>query len=190
MAQEVEDILAVVPHNELAIQWDVCLEIYIWEGLREIFFSDPKQGCLDRLIALGNLVPEPVELGYHFCYGDFKHAHAVEPKDAQNMVTMANAIIAGVKRYVNFFHFPVPRDRSDDAYFAPLNKLKIGPETEIILGLVHYTDGETGTRKRMATADRVLSSRYGIATECGWGRRDKATIPALIDIHAACAASG
>lgn len=189
VAEELSNILAAVPHHELAIQWDVCLEIYIWEGVREIFFADPKQGCIDRLIALGDLVPEPVELGYHFCYGDFKHAHAVEPKDAGNMVTMANAIAAGMRRDVDFFHFPVPRDRDDDAYFAPLRGLQIDAETEVILGLVHHTDGEAGTRRRMAAADRALPQGYGIATECGWGRRDKATIPALIDIHAACAAA-
>ena len=94
VAQELEDVLSAVPAADLAIQWDVCLEIFIWEGIRDIFFPDQKQGCIDRLIALGNLVPEPAELGYHFCYGDFKHAHAVEPKDARVMVDMANAIAA------------------------------------------------------------------------------------------------
>lgn len=188
IAQELNDVLAAVPHHDLSIQWDVCLEIFVWEGLREVFFADPKQGCIDRLIALGKLVPEPADLGYHFCYGDFKHAHAVEPKDMQNMVTIANGIIDGVKRPVNFFHFPVPRDRHDDAYFAPLSKLKIRAETEIYLGLVHHTDGAVGTLRRMEAASRFVK-RYGISTECGWGRRSKATIPELIDIHATCAAS-
>lgn len=187
LAQELSDVLQVVPHRELSIQWDVCLEIFVWEGLRDVFFPDPKQGCIDRLIALGNLVPEPVELGFHFCYGDFKHAHAVEPKDMQNMVTMANAIVGGVKRPIDFFHFPVPRNRHDEAYFAPLGKLDIRPATEVILGLVHLTDGASGTRQRMDAASRFIE-RYGISTECGWGRRDRSTIPELIDIHAACAA--
>ena len=188
VAEELKEILAVVPHNDLAIQWDVCLEVYIWEGLRDIFFQDAKQGCIDRLIDLGNLVPAPVELGYHFCYGDFRHAHAVEPKDTQNMVTMANAIAAGVRRQIDFVHMPVPRNRDDDAYFAPLRNLRLDPATEIYLGLVHHTDGQAGTLRRMAVAGRFLPGGYGISTECGWGRRDKATIPALIDIHAACAA--
>jgi hypothetical protein len=189
LAEELKEVLAAVPNNDLAIQWDVCLEILIWEGVREIFFTDPKQGCIDRLVALGNLVPASVELGYHFCYGDFKHAHAIDPKDAQNMVTMANAIVAGVHRHTDFFHFPVPRNRDDDEYFMPLKNLRTDVDTGIFLGLVHHTDGVAGTRRRMAAADRALPHGYGIATECGWGRRDKATIPGLIDIHAACAAS-
>jgi hypothetical protein len=187
ITQELRDILEAVPHEDLSIQWDVCLEMYIWEGVREIFFSDAKQGCLDRLIALGDLVPEPVELGYHFCYGDFRHAHAVEPKDMQNMVTMANGIVAGARRQVNFFHMPVPRNRDDDSYFAPLKNLKIQLATEIYLGLVHHTDGEAGTLRRMAAADRAMPQGYGISTECGWGRREKSTIPELIHIHAFCA---
>ncbi len=39
---------------------------------------------------------------------------------------------------------------SDDAYFAPLRRLKLRPETELCLGLVHYTDGVAGTRGRLA----------------------------------------
>jgi hypothetical protein len=39
---------------------------------------------------------------------------------------------------------PVPRDRSDDAYFASLDQLKLAPESRLYLGLVHYTDGVEG----------------------------------------------
>jgi hypothetical protein len=185
--QEVADVLAAVPHDQLAIQWDACVEIYIWEGMTEIFFKDPKQGCIDRLIALGNIIPEPVELGYHFCYGDFRHKHGIEPKDMQNMVTIANAVNAGLKRSLNFVHMPVPRDRDDEAYFLPLKNLTIPGTTEIYLGLVHHTDGVEGTQRRMATASRVLPQGYGISTECGWGRRERKTIPELMEIHARCA---
>jgi hypothetical protein len=52
---------------------------------------------------------------------------------------------------------------------------------------VHYTDGVTGTRRRLATAERH-ANRFSIATECGFGRRDPATIPELLRIHAELAA--
>jgi hypothetical protein len=187
VAGELADVCAAVLVEELAIQWDVCLEIYVWEGIRDTYFADPKAGCIERLIALGDLVPRSVELGYHFCYGDFKHAHAVEPKDMQNMVTMANAIAAGLRRPVSWWHMPVPRDRDDAAYFAPARGLNDSPGTELYLGLVHHTDAEPGTLRRMTAADRCLDRPYGISTECGWGRRDKATIPRLVDIHVQCA---
>jgi hypothetical protein len=47
---------------------------------------------------------------------------------------------------------PVLRNRNDDAYFAPLRRLTPHPETELYLGLVHFTDGVEGTRRRIATA--------------------------------------
>lgn len=188
MARELEGLLTVVPHDELAVQWDACLEIFVWEGLKTLEgIADQHGEVLASLVRIGNLVPAGVELGYHLCYGDFRHKHGVEPKDVANMVTIANTITAGLTRPFNWIHMPVPRDRDDDAYFAPLADLKLKPETELFLGLIHYTDGEEGTRRRMATASRHAQG-YGIATECGLGRRDPATIPDLMRIHACCAA--
>lgn len=186
MAKELENVLAIVPHDELAIQWDSCLEIFVWEGVKDIHFNDPRKGVLDALVRVGNIVPEPVELGYHLCYGDFRHKHGVEPTDMTNMVIIANALTKSVRRPINWFHMPVPRNRDDDAYFAPLVGLELAPQTELFLGLIHYTDGVEGTRRRMATANRHWPN-YGIATECGLGRRDPATIRALLDIHCRCA---
>jgi hypothetical protein len=37
--------------------------------------------------------------------------------------------------------------------------------------------------KRIATAQRFIND-FGIATECGFGRRPAETVPALIDLHA------
>jgi hypothetical protein len=39
----------------------------------------------------------------------------VQPKDTGIMVEMANAITAGVKRPIDFFHMPVPKGRTDDS---------------------------------------------------------------------------
>ena len=81
---------------------------------------------------------------------------------------------------------PVPRNRSDAAYFEPLRRLELRPETELCLGLVHHTDGVEGTKKRLATAKRYAAN-FSIGTECGFGRRDPRTIPELLRIHAAVA---
>jgi hypothetical protein len=35
---------------------------------------------------------------------------------------------------------PVPRDRTDDAYFAPLARLRLKGETELSFGLVHVNE--------------------------------------------------
>ena len=51
----------------------------------------------------------------------------------------------------------------DDGYFAPLDRLELRPETELCLGLVHYTDGLIGTRRRLATAQKYVKN-FSIAT--------------------------
>jgi hypothetical protein len=50
---------------------------------------------------------------------------------------------------------PVPRGRDGAGYFAPLKGLKVDNGTELYLGLVHRTDGVSGTVRRMAVANRV-----------------------------------
>ena len=102
------------------------------------------------------------------------------------MVEMANLITRSVPRPITWIHMPVPRDRSDDAYFAPLKNLKLRPETTLALGLVHHTDGLEGTARRMATA-RKYAANFAIGTECGFGRRRPETIPELLRIHAEAA---
>jgi hypothetical protein len=180
---ELDEIAAAIPHNDLALQWDVAVEMAIWEGLWPTHFTDVKTGIIERLVRIGNRVPADVELGYHLCYGDYQHSHFAQPVDAANSVEVANAVSAALKRPINWMHLPIPRDRSDDAYFAPLRNLKLRSETELYLGLVHFTDGVAGTRQRVAAAQRVIPE-FGVATECGLGRRPPETIPDLLRIHA------
>jgi hypothetical protein len=125
-----------------------------------------------------------VPLLFHFCYGDANHKHAIEPTDMNDMVLIANALAQKISRRINLLHMPVPRERTDEAYFKPLNDLKLKGEMDLYLGLIHYTDGLDGTRKRIDMARRFVK-RFGIATECGFGRRDPETIPALLKLHLA-----
>jgi hypothetical protein len=81
---------------------------------------------------------------------------------------------------------PVPLDRHDDAYFTALREPKLDPKTELYLGLVHYRDGIEGAKARLAAASKVVSD-FGVATECGFGRRDPKTVDALLALHKAVA---
>ena len=183
MLAELAEIAVHIPRHELAVQWDVAKDMGIWEGVWSIFFEDVKSGIIERLVRIGDAVPEGVELGYHLCYGDLNHVHWKEPEDTENLVAVANGVAAGIGRSVQWLHMPVPRSRSDDAYFAPLDALALRPETQLFLGLIHHTDGVEGTRRRMATAEKFVSD-FGIATECGMGRRPPETFPELLRIHA------
>jgi len=111
----------------------------------------------------------------------------VEPADLRLLVRMANAAHKAVARQIDYYHMPVPRNRADATYFAPLKDLDIG-EAKLYLGLIHHTDGVEGALRRVQTARQNIS-RFGIATECGFGRRPPETIPELLHIHREVAAT-
>jgi hypothetical protein len=190
---EIDKIAATIPHDELAIQFDVASAVFArLERNESSGYGRSKVEMQETfsniLVDLGNHVPADVDLLYHLCYGDSGHRHVVEPTDMGDMVDFANRVSQQLRRPSQLFHMPVPRNRPDDAYFEPLKKLTLRPETELCLGLVHYTDGVEGTKKRLATARKYVP-RFSIATECGFGRRDPRTIPELLRIHAEVANS-
>jgi hypothetical protein len=80
-------------------------------------------------------------------------------------------ISSAVKRDVDWIHMPVPKNRVDEEYYAPLKGLKLGEETELFLGLAHGGDLD-GTEKRIEIAGKVVGG-FGVATECGMGRMQK-----------------
>jgi len=187
LLEELGRVLGELPHDQLAVQWDTNFEFAMLEGVFPVWFGDVKGGILERLLRLARHVPADVELGYHFCYGDVGHRHFTEPADAGRLVEVANALAASLGRPLNWIHLPVPRARDDERYYAPLADLRLRAETELYLGLVHHTDGEEGTLRRMAVAARFVGD-FGVATECGWGRRPPATVPELLRIHHAVTA--
>jgi hypothetical protein len=188
LKHEIAKIAAAIPHHELAIQFDVASAVFarLQRGEASSYGATKKRMqeiFAGIMVDLGNSVPEDVDLLYHFCYGDANHKHVVEPTDMGDMVDFANRVARDLKRKLQLVHMPVPRDRSDDGYFEPLDRLELRPGTELCLGLVHYTDGVAGTARRLTTAKKHAGS-FSIATECGFGRRDPRTIPELLRIHA------
>lgn len=178
---EIAKIARAVPHDRLAVQWDVCQEVLMWEN----YYGQQHAGWQGEIIdvqkRLGEAVPTGAHLGYHLCYGSPADEHLLMPKDMGVIVEMANGIVEAVQRPVEFFHLPIPKDRSDDSFFAPLDGLCMDSYTELHLGLVHLGD-EAGDAKRLAAARRHANVD-GIGTECGWGRKNPEQIPALLAQH-------
>ena len=185
---EVAAIAQALPHDRIALQWDVCQEVIAWEGYYEPGPVDFRQETIAELIAIGDGVPTSIELGYHLCYGSPADEHVILPKDAGIMVEMANAVSAGVRRPIQYFHLPVPKPRADDAFFAPLAGLKTQADTELYLGLVHRDD-MAGNAARLSAARRHARVD-GVATECGMARGDPAHFSALLAAHVQTAALG
>jgi hypothetical protein len=193
---EVDKLLGIVPHEDLAIQWDVCWEVFACDkndylGRDPMAWrasGDPFQRFAHYIERLSPRIPPQVLLGMHLCYGDLEHTHLFEPKDLGVSVRMANVAVSAAGRRFDWIHMPVPRNRSDDAYFAPLADLRLG-DGKLMIGLVHLTDGTEGSLKRLAAFRRHYQGAAGVATECGWGRRKPATIPALMQVHREVAAA-
>lgn len=179
---ELARIADAIPHDRLAIQWDVAVEIGLLEGTWPAHFADVEPGVLTRLARLGAAVPHAAELGYHLCYGDFGHHHFADPADASTLVRVARGLAPG--RPIAWVHLPVPIGWTTPDAYAPLAELARGPATTLYLGLVHLADGLAGARRRIALA-REFVPRFGIATECGWGRRRSDSVQPLLALHAA-----
>ena len=180
---ELERILASIPAAKLAVQWEAAVEFALLEGLFPSHLGDDMAGGIaDRLAGLVDLVPAGVEAGIHLCYGDSGHKHFCEPADTRHLVDVANGVSARARRPIDWIHMPVPKERDDEAFFAPLADLRLKPGCELYLGLVHMTGGIAGTRRRIAAAERIVRD-FGIATECGFGRRPPDTIPDLFRQH-------
>jgi methionine synthase II (cobalamin-independent) len=186
--REIDKIAAAIPHDQLAIQFDIASAVFARLERGEAGpYGRTKEEMQETfsaiVVRLAERVPADVDLLFHFCYGDAGHRHVVEPTDMGDMVDYANRLAEQLARPITQIHMPVPRERTDDGYFAPLARLKLDPQTGLCLGLVHYTDGVAGTRQRIAAAENYRKD-FAIGTECGFGRRDPATIAELLRIHA------
>lgn len=186
LAEEIRLLCKAVPATELAIQWDVATELAVMEGIIQSQYDT--EGLLEQVSRMAAMVPDEVELGFHLCYGDAplgpggKGQHFVQPKDATNLVRVANGISRRVSRPISFMHMPVPIDRDDDAYFAPLAQMRLHPETKLFLGVIHHEDGKEGAARRIAAASRYVSG-FGVATECGMLNKPRESIEALLTLQ-------
>lgn len=180
---ELGAIIDAIPGDQLAIQWDLAAEIWLWEGWVPAPFSAPHEGIIERLVRLSQRVPRSVDLGYHLCYGDYQHQHFREPETAASAVAIINRLSAAVERPISWVHLPVPRTRDAPAYVEPLRELRLHPRTDLYLGVLHEEDGAEGAIRRVRAAQQVVRS-FGVAAECGLGRCDPALIPDLLRLHA------
>ena len=131
---------------------------------------------------LGDAVPAGVEMGYHLCYGSPRDEHLVQPKDAAILVEMMNGIAAATKRRIDFLHIPVPKDRTDDAFYAPLKDFK-RPSGHQALSRLAAPRRRRGRQDARRGREAVMSTEFGLSAECGWGRTEPGRLPGLLKGH-------
>jgi len=175
------NIVKAMPAADLTIQWDVCQEVLAFEN----YFKDRppyyKKQIFDMLGRLGDAVPDDIEMGYHLCYGSPRDEHLVQPRDSAILVEMMDGIAAAARRRIDFLHIPVPKERVDEAYYAPLKRWKRPQGTKLYLGLLHHEDA-AGDKARIAMARRFVDD-FGLSAECGWGRTEPGRLPGLLKGH-------
>ncbi len=187
---EVRAIQRDIPPSDLAIQWDVAVEVGVLEGVFEpIDELRPEERIVDELVACLEQVLPPAQRGLHLCYGDYKHRHFKAPADLSLPVRLANAVAARVP--FDFVHMPVDRENGLDAgYFAPLAELRAG-DAELALGVIDYENDSERIDALVAAASSA-GRPFSVATECGMarlGERGEAvTLEDLLAQHARVAA--
>jgi hypothetical protein len=187
---DLDTALERLPHDRIAVQWDVAVEFGALEGAMGP--KMPLDQITPGLVRCLERVPADVPVGMHLCYGDYGHQHFKQPDSIKLQVDLVNAVVAAAQRPVNWASFTVPQSRNDDDYFAPLHDLATGPETELYFALVPYhpddqPDGTTTDQARHIDAALGLSAagqrEWGICTECGMGRVESRDVPRLLDLH-------
>jgi hypothetical protein len=187
--REIATILAVVPAEDLVIQWDAAWEfVDMAMGEKSFFKFWPKltaekkfQRHAEQLDGLWQGIPDETLLGFHWCYGTWGGWPMTAMDDLDLCVRMSNEAKRRIGRRLDYVHMPVVR-RPDEAFFAPLANLDVG-ETKVFLGLVHHTDGIGDFRRRRDLARTHLRS-FGIGSVCGYGRVEPELLPEILRIHA------
>ncbi len=193
---DLDTALERLPHQRVAVQWDVAVEFGALEGAMGPKL--PIDQIAPGLVRCIEHVPADVAVGMHLCYGDYGHRHFKQPESLQMQVDLVNAVSSGARRPLSFVSFTVPQARSDSAYFEPLSGLQTGSETELDFALVPYHPDDQApgtTAEQIEHIDAALinspggARHWGICTECGMGRVAAADVPRLLDLHSQILAS-
>jgi hypothetical protein len=175
---ETAKIVEKIPNDQLAIQWDCANEVTeVYGGIPGFAKAGAIERNLDQVRALSPHIPETVLLGYHFCFGTLGGWPRFAPDDLSATVDLANAFAEASGRRVDWIHIPV-LDRSDDAFFAPLAKLKPNG-ARVYLGLIHHMDS---FKQRVAVARKYLPE-FGLAAYCGLGRTPPSEVQRILQEH-------
>jgi hypothetical protein len=171
VGRELARLFAAVPAADVALQWDLAYETQDLERVLGWTGEGAWERFAGPVTRLTRQVPAEALVGYHLCYGTFPDWPMYEARDMDLLVRMANFAVASSGRTVDWLHLAGPRYfRSEDrSFFRPLIDLE-PQDARVFLGIVLPIDGESGLRRRVATASRYISD-YGVAMYCGFGRQ-------------------
>ena len=178
LAAEIEVILQRIPAEDLAIQWDCAWEVSAVHGTAS---EAPREAEMETHLApirrLSALLPDKVALGFQLCFGTFGGWPAFAPPTLAKTVELANAILAGTGRRIDWINIPA-LDTQDEAFYAPLASLA-ARDVRVYLGMIHSM---ATLEKRLAVA-RTFLPDFGLAAYCGFGRTPPEQLPQILQDH-------
>jgi hypothetical protein len=188
MRAEVAMIVRKIPPRDLAIQWDLCIELGMIErtGAQtgnttwQAVTREPLDLVGDAIAHLAPSVPVEVMLGYHLCYGTLGGWPMRHGSDLGMAVKAVHAMLERSGRRVDYVHIPI-LDDAPDAYFAPLRELRAGA-TKIYLGVIHNVGNVADFKRKLEQGQRYLGD-FGISAPCGFGREP--VLPQVLKDHSA-----
>jgi hypothetical protein len=177
LAAEIAVIVKRIPHRDLAIQWDCAWEVQAVSGAA----PNPQEAAVATHVApvarLSRLLPEEVQLGFHFCFGTFGGWPAFAPATLGPAVDFANGAVEAAGRRVDWVHIPV-LDTVEEAFYAPLGGLDAGG-ADVYLGAIH----SMATLKARLDVARKFLPRFGLAAYCGFGRTPPGELSRILEDH-------
>jgi hypothetical protein len=178
IAAEVAAILAKIPNEDLAIQWDCAWEVSAVHGTAKNIPAESEiETHVAPIVRLSEIVPDVVQLGFHFCFGTFGGWPAFAPADLKRTIELINTAVARVDRPVDWVHIPT-LDTLDQAFYAPLANLDV-KDARIDLGAIHNM---STFKARLDTARKFLPE-FGLAAYCGFGRTPPEQLPQILLDH-------
>ncbi|MFW3172778.1 hypothetical protein [Geodermatophilus sp. CPCC 206100] len=185
---DLDRLLGALPHEQIAVQWDVAVEFGILEA-QFLTAGQDLPSIVERLARCVDRVPGDVPVGLHLCYGDYQHHHFRDPDSLALQVQVVNGVAEAARRRVDWISFTVPQHQRDPSFFAPLRDLRRSEGTELYFGLVPYhpdqqAEGTTAEQVRLVD-EQLGGGEWGVCTECGLGRAQREEVPPLLDLHRA-----
>jgi hypothetical protein len=187
LCREIEEVLAEIPGEDLAMHLDIAMEAEHEEYVRapgrfntpvhEIFHWSLDQ-MADAVATVANRIPERVELGLHIC--SIWHHDPAGGQDNKVLVETANTLAARIKRSITYIHIPVVPEHDRVVHYLPFSDLRLDPATKLFLGLLNLSDGLDGAQSRISLAQQVVAD-FGIAFYCGLGMPSAKSDPRVLE---------
>lgn len=188
LLSDLDKLLADVPPDKIAVQWDLPVEIGALESPEYFAISDSQtvSTIASGLARSINHVPQDIPVGMHLCYGDAGHRHWKEPTSLRTQVSLINALANRVERPMNWAAFTVPQYAKDGDFFSPLETLTpLLLEPYLALVPYHPQKQEPGTTdEQIRLVKKYLRGRqWGICTECGLSQITPEEMPGILALH-------